>query len=101
MNIRSPVNVSELRQDRCAGHLDHLKAAVDGYRVENETRDWTAWVHGLYLDGDHSFLQLCDTARPGVDLLVRISPSATVPHILAALKRWTPPSELSMSVLTV
>lgn len=95
------MNVSERRHDRVIEHLDDLKAGVDGYRVAGETCEWTATVHGLYLDGDRWFLQLCDTAYPGVDLLVRISPRASIRNILAALEQWTPPRELSLTVLTV
>ena len=88
-------------EHRVTGHLDDLKAGVDGYRVAGETCEWTARVHGLYRDGDRGFLQLCDTAYPGVDLLVRVSPQANLRNILAALDQWIPPRELSLTVLTV
>jgi hypothetical protein len=101
MNMNAPVHLPEHHQNRAADQLSQLTAALDGCRIDNATRAWTVAIHGVYPDGDHWFLQLCDAAHPGVDLVVRVSPEATVQDILAALRRWTPPSELSMTMLAV
>jgi hypothetical protein len=88
---------------RVAECLDQLVTALDGCPIPgcSPSVDWTVLVRSVYREENMAFLQLSSAAHPGANLVLRVSPAATVKHLLAALRQWTPSAQPSMTVLTV
>jgi hypothetical protein len=83
--------------------LDQLVTDLDGCPILGCSApvDWTVLVRSVYREGNMAFLQLSSAVHPGANLVLRVSPAATVKHLLAALRQWTPSAQPSMTVVTV
>ena len=59
--------------------------ALDQRRIGNGPDSWTVTVTGVRAIGEHYWIQLEETLNPARSVVLRVTPEATVDHVIATL----------------